>query len=143
MSYNIVASGSTQTTIEKLQQHLTGFIREIGGRGYKDPVQRIVCVDGMSVSVQASQFTYAKPRTDVGPWTHVELGFPSVCPPQYILEYADEMDAPTSTVYGYVPIELVAQWINACGGLAPLPAEPSIPAQWELDDDTPNKNEEN
>lgn len=134
MPYELVTTGSFNDTIVKLQEHLKGVIRDIGGYAFKEPLQRIVCINGMSVSVQASQFTYATPRNDIGPWTHVELGYPSVQPPAYILTYAQGDDF-TSTVYGYVPIELAVQWIDACGGLAPLPVEPSISATWELDDD--------
>jgi hypothetical protein len=82
------------------------------------PVPPIVCVDGFEISVQASSGHYCTPRQnhpDV--YTHVECGFPNA-EPEFILEYAENPDAPTETVYGYVPIELVEQLITLHGGIA-------------------------
>ena len=36
----------------------------------------------------------------------VECGFPNAVP-EFILEYADDIENPTDTVYAYVPVELV------------------------------------
>lgn len=67
----------------------------------------------ISVSIQAGRGLYCKPRTDrATAYTEVELGFPNEVPPDYILQYAEEPDSPTETVYGYVPIELVARWMR-------------------------------
>ena len=38
---------------------------------------RIFCNDGFSLSVQASRDHYSIPRNNEGPYTHVEVGFPS------------------------------------------------------------------
>ncbi len=74
------------------------------------------CADGLVVSVQAGAYLYSTPRADKGPYTHVELGFPSQVPPDYILEYAEEPDNPTGTVYPYTPVELVYRWFAEHGG---------------------------
>jgi len=79
-------------------------------------VKRIQCTDGFSLSVQASHGAYCSPRTNLGPWDEVEVGFPSDVPTQ-IMQYAENPDAPTETVYGYVPIELVEELIAAHGGM--------------------------
>lgn len=78
--------------------------------------KRVECADGFSVSVQASHGAYCSPRTNLGPWSHVECGFPSDVP-SVIMDYAEELDHPTATVYGYVPIELVEELIESHGGI--------------------------
>lgn len=76
----------------------------------------IVCADGTRVSVQANSFTYCTPRTDEGPHTHVEVGFPTARP-RWWDEYAQN---PTTldTVAAYVPVELVEEFIAEHGGRA-------------------------
>ena len=104
---------------------------------------RIVCNDGYSVSVQASEHMYCEPRytqwqnedgwqvingnywalstiprnfeTDhFIPYESVELGYPSE-EDELINEYA-EGDNYTSTVYGCGPIKIVEQLIEKHGG---------------------------
>jgi hypothetical protein len=50
--------------------------------------KRIRCVDGFSLSVQATWGAYCTPRRNVGPWSAVEVGFPSD-KPDLIMEYTD------------------------------------------------------
>jgi hypothetical protein len=75
-----------------------------------------VCADGFQVSVQASSTHYCEPRDNFGPYTEVELGYPSE-PVEAWLEYAEDPDRPTTTVYGYVPIEWVVQVLDQHGGI--------------------------
>lgn len=76
----------------------------------------IICADGLRLSVQASQSHYCTPRNNVGPWTHVEVGFPNrECP--LLNEYAEDPESKTETVYAWVPIEKVAQTIVDAGGI--------------------------
>jgi hypothetical protein len=77
---------------------------------------RIECADGTTLSVQGGSTAYCEPRENNAHWTSVEVGFPSKKLIE-IMEYAEEPDNPTSSVYGYVPIELVVQAINSCGGI--------------------------
>lgn len=80
-------------------------------------VPRIRCKDGFSVSVQASDMHYCSPRENSVFYWEVEVGFPSeVCPA--LLRYAEDIDQPTDTVYGYVPIEIVEAIIDEHGGVA-------------------------
>lgn len=80
--------------------------------------ERVVCADGASVSIQAGRHTYCTPRDDYGPYTAIEAGFPTERPPDSWFSYMDGDDAdPTQTVYGYMPIVLVAEFINAHGGM--------------------------
>lgn len=110
---------------------------------YQEVRPRIVCNDGYSVSVQASEHMYCEPRytqwqnedgwqvingnyyasseiprnfeTDhFTPYESVELGFPSE-PDELIYEYA-EGDKYIDMVYGYVPVNVVEQLVEKHGG---------------------------
>tara|TARA_Y100001938_G_C8030108_1_gene400177 strand:+ start:255 stop:545 length:291 start_codon:yes stop_codon:yes gene_type:complete len=88
----------------------------------KDRNPRITCKDGFNISVQGSSFNYAIPREDNPPngYTHVECGFPSSKPTtQALLEYAGNYGGHdyTTTVYGYVPVEVVQAELEAHGGI--------------------------
>jgi len=82
-------------------------------------VKRLRCNDGFSMSVQAHDGAYCDPR--VGPsetdhYYEVEIGFPSE-KEDLIMYYAEDIDNPTDTVYGYVPVEVVAEVIEKHGGI--------------------------
>jgi|SRR5690606_10193456 len=77
----------------------------------------IICVDGTRLSVQAGRHLCCTPRADRGPYTHVEVGFPSKRPPSHWKEYCEDWEHPTETVYAYVPIEDVLFFIGSCGGM--------------------------
>lgn len=83
------------------------------------PIHRpIVCKDGTTLSVQASSNHYSMPREDKADfYTHVEVGFPSIPPPDTWLDYADSGKGKHSSVYGYVPVELVQAFIDEHGGI--------------------------
>ena len=82
---------------------------------FQMPRYPIVCNDGTTLSVQVGSSLYCSPReSENGPWTHVEVGFPSITPPDTWKEYSD--GAFPSDVYGYVPVELVEQFIAEHGG---------------------------
>ncbi len=81
-----------------------------------DRLPRIVCADGFYVSVQASENRYCAPREDYGPWYQVELGFPSEAVPSW-MEYAEDTEKPTDTVYGWVPLGVVAAELARRGGI--------------------------
>ena len=83
---------------------------------------RIVCKDGMSLSVQASQYHYCTPREDnAEPYLEKEVGYirdvdgTSIAPPIEWTLYADG-EFPSS-VYGYVPVELIEEFIKKHGGI--------------------------
>ena len=66
----------------------------------------VVCADGFYMSVQASPTTYSVPRDNVGPYSFVEVGFPSD-PEPMLYPYAEDIENPTDTVYAYVPKAIV------------------------------------
>lgn len=84
---------------------------------FKVKMPRIVCADGTTLSVQANEHVYCSPRDNKGPYSAVEVGFPSAEPPEIWQQYAEEPDRPTDTVYAYVPIELVSFFIARHGGI--------------------------
>ncbi len=98
----------------------------------------ITCVDGFKLSVIAGPGAYCTPKPELipsipayvydgtvdptydGPYTHVEVGFPSQRPEPWSewSQYAEEPGEPTQTVYGYVPLQLVQELVNTHGGEA-------------------------
>ncbi len=83
------------------------------------PHPRVTCADGFSMSIQAGEYLYSTPRLNLlsGDYTAVEVGFPSARE-EALMPFAEDADTPTSTVYGYVPVEIVEAVIAAHGGLA-------------------------
>lgn len=82
-------------------------------------VKRLHCNDGFSMSVQAHAGAYCTPRvhsTETDHYFKVEIGYPSERE-ELIMEYADDYDDPTATVYGYVPVEVVKEVIEKHGGI--------------------------
>jgi hypothetical protein len=90
---------------------------DINGILERKMYERIVCADGASVSIQAGEGTYCTPRNNIGPYTHIEAGFPSVEPPASWREYADDASDLCDTVYGYMPYECVNEFIEIHGGM--------------------------
>ena len=79
--------------------------------------ERVTCRDGFNVSIQASETSYCAPRANqAAAYSSVELGFPSdPCP--FILKYAETVNDPTGSVYGYVPASVVRKMIAGHGGI--------------------------
>ena len=104
------------------------FFKEAGATRNK----RVVCADGFEMSVQAHQTAYCSPRIDNAEKdTSVEIGFPSEREPM-LIDFAEEVNDPTGTVYGYVPVQTVTNVIVKHGGIvegtvprgvAPIPAK--------------------
>lgn len=97
---------------------------------WQPPRPRAILDDGEEVSIQASTSHYCVPRTDKGPYTALELGFPSFVPSAALLAYAEDPEIPIDTVYPYVPVELVEQEIAAHGGLLNNNGEVVDPANY-------------
>ena len=132
---------------------------------YQKVRPRIVCADGISLSVQAGKYLYSTPRLDeMNHYVCVEVGYPDIEPPNTWREYAEEWTLKPfprikelvetiyravksglfgwdkkhghgiskfiishawlqfirgkarTTVYGYIPIKLVNQFIEEHGG---------------------------
>lgn len=78
---------------------------------------RIRCADGFTISIQAGEHMYCSPRDNGGWWYQFEAGFPSAKPSDEMMQYAENPDEPTETVYGYVPIEVLQRELDSHGGI--------------------------
>lgn len=102
-------------SIEVKLQNMLSNARMIGS--YKEPIPSIRCANGLVLSVQASSFHYCYPRSNRGPYSTVEVGFPSEAI-ETLMAYAENPEEPTDTVYSQVPIKTVCQVILDNGGFA-------------------------
>ena len=86
----------------------------------------VVCADGFNMSVQAHNGAYCEPRADAQrKYTLVEIGFPSAEEP-LLMPWAEDKFAPTNTVYGYVPVEVVTNVIVKHGGIVEGEVPPGV-----------------
>ena len=77
----------------------------------------IKCADGFTMSVQAHQGAYCSPRIDnAEKYTAAEVGFPSR-EESLLLDFAEDPDRPTDTVYGWVPAKVIVNIIAKHGGM--------------------------
>jgi hypothetical protein len=80
------------------------------------PVNKaIYCNDGFSMSVQASARSQCKPRTNWGPYTEMEVAFPSTKEP-LLLPFCDSPSM-SPDVFANVPVEVINQIIAKHGGI--------------------------
>ena len=92
---------------------------QVGDSDYSHKPQMyiIICVDGTRLSVQANRFMHCYPADNTGPYTHVEVGYPSIVPPVSWKKYCEDWSNPTGTVYSYIPIKMVLKFIAEHGGM--------------------------
>lgn len=88
--------------------------------------KHVKCADGATVSIQASEYHYCTPRDNDGPYTHIEAGYPSVAPPDSWMEFCEDSNTPTETVYGYMPVSCVAEFVAAHGGMVDGELPPGV-----------------
>lgn len=97
-------------------------------------VPPIHCADGFRISIQASNTHYCLDKdgnrpgflgmslntVHHAPYTAFEVGFPSARPEPWHqwVEYADNKENPTESIYSYVPLEMVEALIYRHGGEA-------------------------
>ncbi len=76
------------------------------------------CADGFQMSVISGEGAYCSPRSDVGPYTEVEVGYPSSRPEPWDTwsQYCEDPENPVMTVYSYVPIDVVRSLVAMHGG---------------------------
>ena len=114
--------------LRKTRRYMKGDRRQFDLNGYlalhrneqepTRPVDRIVCKDGFSISVQASAFHYSEPRANSAPYyTEVECGFPSKpCPS--MSKYRERLrprQTHRDSVFGWVPVKVVERIITRHG----------------------------
>jgi len=96
--------------------------KAVEGRLSHEQVPPLVCRDGLKLSVQASSYHYCAPRDHVGPWTSMEIGFPSKPVPE-LREWRQDLedDQPDEEcVFGWVPVEKILETIEKHGGCEQL-----------------------
>ena len=71
----------------------------------------LACGDGTVLSVVAGPTEHCLPERAPGPYTHVEVGYPTVRPPEWKEEYED-----LPGLYRRVPVEVVRGYIETHGG---------------------------
>jgi hypothetical protein len=93
---------------------------------FKPLYGRVEFNNGGKVSIQASRSHYSKPRNDEGPYTHVEIGFPTreTRIPKLLIRFEEtsqhgqgEDFNPYDSVYPYVPASVVNKLIQMNGGV--------------------------
>lgn len=72
----------------------------------------IVCKNGAKLSIQANESAYCTPRENEGPYTHFEVKVYDAITPESWSEYHD-----WNSVYAYVPVELINEFIALHGGI--------------------------
>jgi hypothetical protein len=77
---------------------------------------QIICNDGFKMSVQGSRTHYSTPRANMDFYSNMGIGFPTE-KVDYFLEYAEDENNPTDTVYGYVPVNLIQKCIDDHQGI--------------------------
>ena len=89
--------------------------------------EKVVCADGFTMSVQAHEGAYCLPRMTGAPvYREVEVGFPSIEEPM-LMEWCEEAEKPTATVYGWVPNAVVTLVVVKHGGIVEGELPPGIP----------------
>ncbi len=97
--------------------------------------ERITCLDGFSMSVQAGEHGYSSPQEDdASSYTQVEVGYPSAID-DLLMPYVEDRSKPTLTVYPYVPMEVVEQVILSHGGVI----DGELPPGYRIDIVYPNR----
>ena len=104
-----------------LTKHFTQWMQEGIPARYEGKLQqtvRLMLANGVSLSIQASEYHYCTPRENVpySQYGEFEVGFPSA-EIEALLPYAEYPERPTESVYGYVPLEVLEAYIGAVGGV--------------------------
>ena len=77
--------------------------------------EHVVCGDGFTLSVQASDFHYCTPRSKEGPWTHFEVMLDD-----YEEDWEDSLADTSMPLYVRVPAEDIDALIAKHGGYGEL-----------------------
>ena len=77
---------------------------------------RIFCNDGFNFSVQGGVGSYSSPRKNSKDFTRMEIGFPSEVE-ELIMQFSEDKEMPTETVYGWVDCDIIQNVIDKHGGI--------------------------
>lgn len=99
----------------RVAQHGVGRGTPVGL--YYPPIRSMQCYDGFSFSLQAGEMHYCSPKKwDPPVWTEWEVGYPSAPDPK-LEPWAEDPSSLTNTIYAMVPSSVIAEIIEAHGGL--------------------------
>jgi len=88
--------------------------------------EKVVCADGFEMSVQAHDGAYCTPRvTDAERYSAVEVGYPSQRE-ELLMQWCEDAETPTATVYGWVPSQTVTLVIAKHGGMVSGSVPPGV-----------------
>ena len=91
-------------------------------------VPHLRCAKGLTISLQASRTHYCEPKSDTGPWTHVEVMSPKVVL-RSLMPYREARDSNLSM---RVPVDAINRLITHHGGIVepiivlPPPKTPGV-----------------
>lgn len=106
-------------TAEREFTTMLGGMERVRNSKVSNVFPAMVFADGVTLSVQGHCGAYSQPRDDFAEnYSSVECGFPSAVIEE-LLPYQDGNGDPLSSVYGYVPIDVVETIIKKHGGLKP------------------------
>lgn len=98
----------------------------------------VICADGFKMSVQANETAYCSPRVNGAKYYEsVEVGFPNATE-TLLLDYAENPDEPTGTVYPTVPSAIVSLVIAKHGGIASGEVPPGVAQLKPIEEDKTN-----
>lgn len=98
-----------------LNKHFTQWMQEgirDSSASYFQQCRRLVLANGVSLSIQASESAYCEPRQTLpySQYESFEIGFPSA-EIEALMPYCEDPENPTGTVYPYVPLEVLDQYM--------------------------------
>jgi hypothetical protein len=83
-------------------------------------IKRAYFNNGGSISVQASRYHYCEPRNDNGPYTELELGYPSreTKLSQSLIRHQEQSSVtdPYNNIFPYVPVKVLMKLADMNGG---------------------------
>ena len=104
---------------KEMSKHFTTWMQEGRNEELRKQTTRLLLVDGSSLSVQASEGHYCAPRCDLDDYEQYyqfEIGYPSVHMNE-LTPFQDGDGDQTSSVFGYVPKEVIEALIDSRGGV--------------------------
>jgi len=104
----------TYTVNEYLKATLK--IQDFGVYKIQHVRKAVKCADGTTLSIQASDGHYCSPRVnsdETDEYTEVEVWRVSKEVPESWKEYGDSENSP----YAYIPVNLVQEFVDSCGGI--------------------------
>lgn len=79
----------------------------------------VICNDGFSISIQGQDGSYSIPRKFTNKYDSMELGYPNMVD-EIIREFAEDVNDPMGSIYGYVDFDIIDKMINNHHGISIL-----------------------